>query len=696
MTEYFEPAKSIPGRSAGSRMGKYLGSNPKLLPWMRQPYPHLGRGLFTDLYQGTVSTTNGPPNDLQVLQAAFSLTDGGDTGQLRGAGLYSLAILQYNTIAQVVWYDIADWNNYADANGYNREDAFFHAASPYNYSTGWGAQGMPVWYWWDAQQVKNGAGIINLFAGTLAGTPTYLTDGVAANNVTFGNTIGDAIYLGYPDRFDEINFVGAAYAAASWAAIVEYPTAVNADYTVATWSTLTMISDTTSGFTTDGRLHWNPYPASDWKKCVMSTTGGGMLTSPNRGQNPGINLSSSNAAQPGYYVRIKTTHAGTPPKISYLKAADYVQSGTSGLTATGLPTGTMTGVIPFFGTGSGTSGGVAGVYLSDAEWGSRSYAAGDARFYYQSRLMATYGMGVPWWRMTQAGPKAWSGAHVRGVLAQAPEADGVFMDNSNGSALWLTGTAVENSDALNYDVAQAALLTTIQASLPAGRNGTRFIMPNTGGDPRQNTTQSTGFAFAEGSLQDNHSWKTVDSRITKFAATASWSSQQANTPPLILIDSYSTYGHLLSRYQLHLLAYYYIVFGTNCMFGPLSGNGDASDANKARSDLVPNRWFAAITRDVGFPLAAASVIATGTDPADGAKTYKLYQRKFQKAVVYFKPLSTDNGNPENAGTNGDSTATTHQLGALYYSLNSDGTFAKSGVTSVSLRNVESSILFLQT
>lgn len=93
--------------------------------------------------------------------------------------------------------------------------------------------------------------------------------------------------------------------------------------------------------------------------------------------------------------------------------------------------------------------------------------------------------------------------------------------------------------------------------------------------------------------------------------------------------------------------------------------------------------------DVGRPLAAAAtVFATGTDPANAALTYKVYGRRYANALVLYKPVSYTRGVN---GTTADATATTHTLDGWYRPVRADGTLGPA-VNRVTLRNGEGAIL----
>ena len=99
-------------------------------------------------------------------------------------------------------------------------------------------------------------------------------------------------------------------------------------------------------------------------------------------------------------------------------------------------------------------------------------------------------------------------------------------------------------------------------------------------------------------------------------------------------------------------------------------------------------------RDMGYtpiqvqPKGAATVFATGSDPANRSLTYKVYGREYGHALVLYKPLSYTRGV---SGTTAANTATTHKLDGWYRSVRADGSFGQP-VRQVSLRNGEGAVL----
>ena len=156
---------------------------------------------------------------------------------------------------------------------------------------------------------------------TLDGAPTKFNDGTS--HVTLGASANDAIWLGYPEKFDEINWTFSTPASGGWTAVLEYPTGVDSDNVPNAWGTITLASDTTSGCTANGRMHWDASLLTGWVTAYSVPDGAAMLKFPN------ATLGSS-AGMLGYYVRLRTTAPGTTPIVSDCHASNYLnQSGTS-------------------------------------------------------------------------------------------------------------------------------------------------------------------------------------------------------------------------------------------------------------------------------------------------------------------------------------------------------------------------------
>ena len=133
--------------------------------WIPHHYSHINTHQLA--YQGTLNNSNSP-SDTSILQNSIDIVTGGDETQIRTTlGDGSVAMLRYGTVSIISWYAIIHWLNYADANGYRREDGFFHCAdSAYGLADStFGAQGFPVSWWWDARLVSHTGSVTPLYGG---------------------------------------------------------------------------------------------------------------------------------------------------------------------------------------------------------------------------------------------------------------------------------------------------------------------------------------------------------------------------------------------------------------------------------------------------------------------------------------------------------------------------------------------------
>jgi hypothetical protein len=126
---------------------------------------------------------------------------------------------------------------------------------------------------------------------------------------------------------------------------------------------------------------------------------------------------------------------------------------------------------------------------------------------------------------------------------------------------------------------------------------------------------------------------------------------------------------------------YYAVADPNLSF--LMVNGGNEPASSWR-----RHWIEAVTYDVGKPLGGMTQFATGADPANRNLTYKVYARRYEDALVLYKPVSYTRGQ---SGTALDNSATTHQLGGWYRAVQADGSLGPR-VNQVTLRNGEGLVL----
>ena len=208
---------------------------------------------------------------------------------------------------------LTDWLNYADRNGLSRENAFYHVTQPTTFSGG-SPSSQPVNWLWDVRRETT-----NL---------TYAAHDNVNGDITFGAQ-GQSLYLGYTERFRELNFTLSSGAAAGWTGVVEYATAVDANGAPTAWQTLSTISNGTNGFRQSGRITFDP--PTNWVTAKL------------------------NGSASLYYIRVRTITGGTAPVASTILGRDYTNSGAS----------TTSGTIPVFDTAADLN---HDGYLSDAEY----------------------------------------------------------------------------------------------------------------------------------------------------------------------------------------------------------------------------------------------------------------------------------------------------------------------------------------
>ena len=195
------------------------------------------------------------------------------------------------------FYDrlILDYCDYCDRNSLDPETGFYHTTGVTQAVAG---NGTSAWI------PRN---FINILVGPEGGSYTQTgTTGTFPGATTANNSI----YLGYFDRWREINLVLSTFSAGGYAGVWEYPNARSLSglvYSPTSWAALTLANDGTSGLTASGQITFDP--PSDWVRC-----------SP-----PGAGGMNTNMAAPGnlYYVRFRCTHTGTTPVASSILARDY-------------------------------------------------------------------------------------------------------------------------------------------------------------------------------------------------------------------------------------------------------------------------------------------------------------------------------------------------------------------------------------
>lgn len=530
--------------------------------------------------------------------------------------------LLYTNVSNLYEGLLTDWLNTADARGLPRENAFYHTTQPTAF-TGNSPSSAPVKWFWSVRRDQTDL--------------TSAARNATAGDVAFGGGVGSSLYIGYPDRFREVNATLSAPAAGAWTATLEYVSSVSNTGAPVQWRPLTALANGTNGWRQSGLVAFNPPP--DW--IAASINGSARL----------------------FYIRVRTTAAGNAPVATSLYGRDYVQAN-----------GTSAGTIPAFDAASDAN---HDGYLNDAEFANRA-ANKNARFYYESRVFyPPYGQMRFVTNPSGLGVSGWASDYLRRTVNANPLSDGVFVDNSAGK-LPIPGTAtVESTAAYTTDYANI-LGAAGQAISP------RFIMANTSGG-NAGTTQVVQKVTA---AMEEFALRPLAANYVNFYDMSGLVSARlaASNSPYLVLDSLSNGGSPTDpRTQLATLAYYYLVADPKRTFLMFYGGAEPATS-------WTRHWSPAAAYNVGQPQGAWSEFASGPDPANATLTYKVFRRNYTNAMVLYKPLSykLGTGNGTLAGT----TATTHQLGGTFRPLRADGTLG-APVTSVSLRNGEGAI-FIRT
>jgi hypothetical protein len=532
--------------------------------------------------------------------------------------------LLYTNLSTVYGSLLTDWNAYADARGIPREGAFYHvtAATPY---TGGSPSSQPVeWF-----------GSVAVGAGGSWSDVTAAARRTAAGGVTFGGP-GQSVVVGYGEQFREINVALLSGAARGWQATVEYPTQVDASGNPTAWAPLNLVTDSTAGLWRTGQLLFAP-PA-DWQSA------------------------SINGSARLYYVRFRTTSAGTAPLAADILAEDYTNAGNG-----------TSGVIPAFDYAADAN---HDGYLSDAEF-VHAAAGKTARFAYQSRaLYGSYGEMRFATNPSSSSFQGWAINYLARVLGQYPLASGLFVDNSNDVAPVSAGAVVESVS--TYSADYAALLNAVARSIAPNWLVANTVSGGVSADPL--VSQNTGY-FEEFALRPlSGSYQ----QFEDLAALVAHRAALQSPAPYAILDALPAGGSPTDpRTQIAALAEYYLLADPSRTFlDPFGGNAPATSWSQ--------HFFNAITYNVGQPVGTWSILANGADPSDQSMAYRVYQRQYSNALVLYKPLSST-ANASATGATSDNTATTHQLGGTYRALQADGTLGLP-VTSITLRNGEGAIL----
>jgi hypothetical protein len=532
--------------------------------------------------------------------------------------------LLYTNTSSLYFDLLTDWLTYADRKNLSREAAFYHAAKATAFR-GDSPSSRPVtWFW-------------RVFRGDdRLSDVTHLVRPQAPSALVFGAK-GESVCFGFPDRFREINFNFANGAAGGWSARIEIPTSVDADGKPTQWSTLETKADTTAGLTKSGQIVFDP-PA-DWKPAAL----GGYFRL--------------------YYVRFRTTNAGTAPAARTVLGRDYVSAG-----------GKTEGIVPVFDLSADANG---DGYLNDDEYARRAPGK-DARFLYESR-MPCESYGQMRWAANPSTPefRTWAVDYHLRMLAKQPKAAGLFMDNSEGKPT--VAAAQIRESVANFAQDYGTMLADIDRAIAP-----RWILANTAG----------GFAQAEPVIRSNPAYfeefaiRPLANNYLQFEDLAQLVArriQLTKPAPYGVIDSLPQRGEPTDeRMLLATLAYYYLLADPDSTFLMFYGGHEPSTTWK-------RHWTAAVARDIGQPSGPWSRFAEGADPSDTRRKYRVYRRDYERAVILYKPLSHADGDWKTQAGLGPDTATTHDLGAAYRPLSADGSVG-APITQIRLRNGEGTIL----
>jgi hypothetical protein len=529
--------------------------------------------------------------------------------------------LIYSNCSNLYLELLTDWLAFADAHGMSREAAFYHASHPLPFK-GDSASSRPVTWFWGVYRGGNSPSDHTSAAHSKTGKVDFATH-------------GESLYLGFPDRFREINLDLASGAKGGWSAVLEYAKAVDKNDKPTEWVALKTTADSTKTLTQSGTIEFDP-PA-DWKAGSVG-----------------------NSAH-FYYVRFRTTANGAAPVARTLLGRDFVGA-----------KGTTEGVIPAFDPEADLN---KDGYLDDAEYAKRKPGK-DARFLYESRVFSGYGQMRYATNPGSPDLHKWAADyHVR-FLAKNPLASGIFMDNSAGKPQVKAPDVVESP--ANYSAEYGQMVQAVWRAIEP-----KWILSNTGGGytSAEPVIQQCPAYFEEFAIRPlSHGWSAFDD----LAAMVERRSLLTKPSPVAVIDSHAQGGKQDdARVLIGVLTYYYLFADPDTTFLMFYGGQDPNGA-------WTKHWTAAVSYDVGKPTGKWSEFATGTDPANKDLTYKVLQRTYTNALILHKPLSHVRGNRTRPEI-GDESATKVELKATYRPLQADGTLG-APVTSISLRNGEGAIL----
>ena len=177
-------------------------------------------------------------------------------------------------------------------------------------------------------------------------------------------------------------------------------------------------------------------------------------------------------------------------------------------------------------------------------------------------------------------------------------------------------------------------------------------------------------------------WKQIDNLqaagvYTEFVGLLSYT-EWARVPISHQSFNAGNYESVTDRGQMAQLASYYMVVPAD----PQRLSFDQQNYWNVRPDSV---WATAVEKDVGHPIEARHVIASGKDPV--GQSYRVYARQFENAYVLIRPAV--DWRPT---LYGDQTGVSIPLEKPMRLLHRDGSLGPP-VTTIMLRNVEAAVLF---
>ena len=118
------------------------------------------------------------------------------------------------------------------------------------------------------------------------------------------------------------------------------------------------------------------------------------------------------------------------------------------------------------------------------------------------------------------------------------------------------------------------------------------------------------------------------------------------------------------------MASYYLLADPQTTFLMFNGGNEPASS-------WSRHWSPAAAYDVGWPKGGWSLVDTGSDPENPALTYQVLQRRYDNALVLYKPLSYANGV---TGTTAGSTVTTAKSTSRTTARKTTGTTATKAAT----------------